>query len=219
MTAMFFDDFYPDPEGVRDIALSGVWHPSAGMFTGSVSRCDGFPMASVVERLALLMGVDLRFNSLRPAVFRSLTAAQYALKEKTVHVDRMGLAVVICLSEPDGPDSRTSFYRHIATGLTGTGDTRDVLRAAARMRQSPRTLRRQLDRDGSDVDKWERSFEIPYRFNRAIVFDSNRFHGAGGSWGETLETSKLTQNFNCWPYRRGRSWETLRRGVAVARGT
>lgn len=197
----YFDNFYPDGELVRKIALDGEYEPVQRCFTGLEFRCPGFPMVLVYERAATLTRIPLHYDSRRPAVFRALTEEQDRRKIKQVHIDRMGLACVICLSENKGPDPYTSFYRHKTTGLTGIGDRRAVWRAAAAAGVRPKTLLRRLDADGADLDRWVRESEIPYRFNRLIVFDSNLFHVAGGGAGDSRETAKLTQNFNCWPLR------------------
>jgi hypothetical protein len=197
----FFDDFYPDPDDVRAIALSGRYNPPHAAFTGTEFRCPGFPMRLVVERVAELTRLSLHYDRRRPAVFRALTEEEGRRKTKHVHVDKTGLSCLICLSESGGTDPHTSFYRHRETGLLGLHDRAALLRAAQRARTLPGPLRRRLDREGGDVRLWERVGEIPYRFNRLLVFDARLFHLAGSGVGATLESAKLTQNFSCRPAR------------------
>jgi hypothetical protein len=215
MAAWYFDDFYPDPEAIRSLALSGEWGRPRADFTGLEYRRDGFPMAWAAERVSSLLAQPLLYDARRPAVFRSLTLEQFETKAKPVHVDRMGFACVICLSHETGPTAKTSFYRHRPTGLTGVGGRTAFARSCLRTRLSPRRLAQTLDVDGHRLDRWDLVHEIPYRFNRLIIFDSNLFHEAGGTTGDDISTGKLTQNFNCWQ----RRWYRLDRRLVLTEAT
>jgi hypothetical protein len=204
----WFDHFYRDPDAVRELALSGIFERERGGFTGTVNPIEALACAPVMHRIAGLVGCRIEYAEAYQGSFRSLTTAQFQAKTKHVHIDRMGLAGVLCLN-PDYDAGCTSFFRHSETGLTGVHDQVAFLRTCAEHRVTPKRLLARLDEDGSDMSAWERVGAVSYRYNRLIVFDSNLFHLASPGFGDCIENAKLTQNFRFYPYKRFHIWRRL----------
>jgi hypothetical protein len=203
-----FDDFYRDPDAVRALALGGTFTREKGAYTGTINANHSLERAPVMRRIADLVGCRIEYAQAYQGSFRSLTAAEFQAKTKHVHIDRMGLAGVLCLN-PSYDAGCTSFFRHRETGLTGVLDKVAFLGACAAHRVTPRRLLARLDKDGSDMSAWDRVGAVRYRYNRLIVFDSNLFHVASPGFGDHIDNAKLTQNFRFYPYERLYLWRRL----------
>jgi hypothetical protein len=204
-----FDSFYADPLWVREAALTGEFRSVPGGFQGQECRLPEMDIVAVMDRIASILGFPIEYFLERQGVFRSLTAVQERQKLKQVHVDRMGFSGLLVLSD-SYPFSKTGFYRHRDTGLFGVGDESALKRIARRRGQSVRELLLNLNGDGNDLSRWDLVDSVEYRFNRLIVFDSDRFHVAGAGVGSHLHDSKLTQNFNFYRLERWKLWHRAR---------
>lgn len=192
---MYYDDFYEAPDIIRQRALSGSWYQASGSgFEGLICDSNAQNIRTAVGRISSLLGETLWYRERWQGAFRSLTSAQESNKKKHVHVDRLGLSGVVCLSpEPQGA---TVFYRHRASGISRIDDSSTFERIAATTGTERSIIEAVLDRDGSDLSQWEVVAEVPYRYNRLIIFDTNQFHSAAPGWGKHIPDGKLTQNFN-----------------------
>ena len=91
-----------------------------------------------------------------------------------IHADRAvaSHAFVLCINEPEC-ESGTMFWRHKGTGL-------DALPVP-----TPLDVFAMLDADLHDESKWEQTEFVPSRENRALIFDSARFHSR---WPKVIDS-------------------------------
>ena len=47
----------------------------------------------------------------------------------------------------------------------------------------------------SKFNRWEKTFEIENKYNRALIFDGRNFHCSQGGFGDKIENSRLFQTF------------------------
>jgi hypothetical protein len=102
--------------------------------------------------------------------------------------------VIVCLTPDQHVRGGTRFLRHKPTGLerapvfpgeaeklgyTNGGDAAVAL----------------LPKTKTQEEEWELMFELPMRFNRAVIFRGYYFHNAGESFGSTPETGRLVVPF------------------------
>lgn len=183
-TFIVVDDFYDDPDDVRDRALQlryyrpeGVNHPGVVAATPD----DLEPIMSAFS--TLLGGLDLKCRRDEGA-FRITTQADMALRRSIVHVDSPDFSAVVHLSKHDAEG--TYFYRHKALGLE---------RVSARDNRRP-DVRAAIERDTLDLDAWEQIHMIPMKYNRLLIFDGKYFHSSAHRLtGCTLAEGRMTQNF------------------------
>ena len=182
------DNFYDDPDKVRDFALKAEYNKpgqdklmnimSMGAWPGQTSL-DVYkynPIDSVVSKI---LNKPLRQLS-NSGKFRITYQNQTALSP--LHIDSVssdGYAGVLYLSDPVVSTPGTLFYKHKKTNST-TVDEQNL---------------KDLEKDINDITKWEVDTIAYIRYNRLIVYPSNRWHGAAPGFGTTIDNARLVQLF------------------------
>ena len=54
-------------------------------------------------------------------------------------------------------------------------------------------LKEFLETEGIDESLWEKTFSIPYKYNRLVLFRPWMLHSPGPAFGDTLESSRIVQ--------------------------
>ena len=120
--------------------------------------------------------------------YRSSKHNDVALRH--IHTDAMSYTTIVSLTLDDNPHGpvQTALWRHKETGLTEVGMT-EVMNHEVNWEHIIRD-------EGTDEDKWEVASLITLNFNEAVIIDANQFHSPyPQGFGDTLENSRLTQNF------------------------
>jgi hypothetical protein len=87
----------------------------------------------------------------------------------------------------------TVFWKHKRTGLSFIPLTQEGIE-----RHGWKTvddLRTFLETDGVDESLWEKTLEVPYKYNRLILFRPWMFHSPGKNFGTTKENCRIIQTF------------------------
>jgi hypothetical protein len=165
---MIIDNFLPDIALVKQFIADTEYgeHNLLGKTYTGFGKVS-LPVKALIEEV---MGpVSIRICYLRKGakdtpltynIHADLAAAKYAF--------------VLCLSEPDVP-SGTMFWKHKETGLTELPFP------------TPPELFLKLDADLHDVSKWEQVELIESKENRAVIFESARFHSR---WPMVIDSEK-----------------------------
>jgi hypothetical protein len=149
------DDFLPDFDLVKsfiadveygDYEMEGKHYTGVGQVT--------LPVKALIEKR--LGPIKIKANHLRMA--RSDTPLTHY-----IHTDNYGtaLGMVLCLQAPDCP-SGTAFWRHKETGLDRIEMDKDVFEY--------------FDEELKNPDAWEMTELVESAENRAVIFETNRFH-------------------------------------------
>ncbi len=190
------DDFYPDPVAVREVALAGEYFESE-RYVGL--DCDQKMLHKELDgTVSRLVGQKIKGNTAEMGNhgrFR-VTLAHHVNNayEAGIHVDSNDCiwAGLVCLSLPEdippGEPTGTHFYRHKQYNIN-------------RLPLSPEEeeafgvkywdMRKQVDIDSNDYDKWQFEFQLPLAFNRLLLFRPWYFHDSGRNFGDRLETGRL----------------------------
>lgn len=171
------DDFYRDPDSVRDFALKqpfNVFGNYPGRRTGACTGEYFYNMRSEFEQL-LNKRIDYwptEYNS----SFQITTE-----KDKTwIHRDSTEWAAVIYLT-PDAPaNSGTCIFRHKETGLFKwwQGCEHD------------------FNKIKTDASEWEVLDSAANVYNRLVLYHGNLYHSSNlPGFGDSLETGRLFQTF------------------------
>lgn len=173
------DDFYDNPEQIREYALSVEYQAGPEYHKGrrSVLQYD-FP--GLREKFESILGFGItRWTETYGACARF----QYCTAEDQIvyHCDYQSWAGVLYLT-PNAPFfSGTSLFAHGKTGLRNANDFGNIDIFA--------------DTGFYDKSKFELVDLIGNVFNRLILFDARSIHAASEYFGKTMEDSRLFQVF------------------------
>ena len=177
-TVVIKDDFYDNPEAIREIALQKDYQePPPGTPRLAVTAiCNEAESRNMFERLAPYLP-NLDDNRIVGAniLFRYTLAD--AKKKVFCHVDGCSNAGIVYLSKPEHCAGGTTIYRHKATGD-----------------EIYNKQNRQLY-DFRDPEQWEIIEEIDMAYNRLVMYPGQLFHAITPVFfGDRIDNARLTQN-------------------------
>ncbi len=184
---IIIDDFYDNPEWVREQALSYDYMHNA-IYPGQISK-DAYITASQKPRFLEIINepIDTKPSQLF-GKFRSSTI--YDTGKVDIHVDDTSdWAVVIYMNTPEQCRGGTQFFRHKETGKT------NLIEEAQDRATLNKVKQKFVYEDGLDRSKWDVIDEAEMKFNRAIIFPTLHFHSFTALFGDSLETGRLVQLF------------------------
>jgi hypothetical protein len=100
-------------------------------------------------------------------------------------------AGVVYLSKEHPKTDGTCFWRHKKTGLEIAPNTVEGF-AQYGWKGFP-DLKAFLETEGLDESLWEKTFSIPYKYNRLVLFRPWLLHSPGPAFGKTLDTCRIVQ--------------------------
>lgn len=184
------DNFLPDPKAHREMALKQTFYSVRGPDGGTYRCINVRPTEELKPQIEAAIGraAEMDYTFLRYACYGMPL-------NHLIHADS-GLSpfgCVLYLNEADqiAPNSGTAFYRHRKLGYEKV-PTEVEVRAAGK---SPKRVWNILEDSWGDVDAWEQISMVEMVFNRAIIFDTTRFHSRLplDAFGMTLEDARLIQ--------------------------
>lgn len=185
------DDFLStkDAHGLREAGLRLTYPPQEGAFPGRNSA-ERMEIAGLDQAVSQLVGESLK--PLSPpqshAKFRITLGTDKGRGH--VHVDPSHWSGILYLSRPEDCRGGTEFFRHLATGSDRW--PLDDAEMAAMGYASKEDLHRDLiERDGTDLSKWEMTMQVPMRFNRLVLLRPWLWHTAGPAFGDRPENGRL----------------------------
>ena len=183
-TFLVVDDFYENPDELRERALRLVYRRVEGVnYPGVTADTPDDIKPTMACFSELLGGMEIKCQRNQGA-FRITTAADMGIRKSLVHVDTPDFSAIVYLSKM--PGEGTYFYRHKALGIERVSKE-DNLRPE---------VRRAIETDTLNLDAWEMLHSIPMKYNRLLIFDGKYFHsGAQLLTGASLEEGRMTQNF------------------------
>ena len=153
-TLLVVDDFYNDPDDVRDIALSADYGSDLRYFKGERSTSQ-YLFPYVKEEFERLLGVEItRWMDYDANGVFQITTPEDPL---VYHYDLQRWAGAVYLN-PDGGGG-TSFWRHKLSGLV----------------RGPALLPTE---HFTDRDAWDHVETVVGRYNRLVIWDASLFHSA-----------------------------------------
>lgn len=183
------DDFYDDPDSLREYALLQTYYPGEGavgsrtrkqfLFNGLKERFEGIMGIKIADKTEqgtgwYDYGINGRFQSCKadtPQVF---------------HCDSQQWAAVIYLT-PDAPtQSGTSFYKHKASGARHGGEV-DVAEKQGHTVFNGHTF--------LDPTPYERVDTVGNVYNRLVIFDGQLIHSGNDYFGWDFPSSRFFQIF------------------------
>jgi len=180
-SVMIFDNFYSNPMGVRDYAISLPFNVTGnypGARTNVMQEEDNSNAKTMFESIlnTKITWWPEQYN----------TSFQYTTKDdKTwIHYDPTNFAAVLYLT-PDAPlESGTAIYRHKDSKISMLD------------RNNPITDYNSSSEDLNDMDKWEPIVQVSNIFNRLVMYRGEYYHRSMlPGFGDSKYNGRLFQTF------------------------
>jgi hypothetical protein len=182
------DDFYSDPDFIREWAINEISFSPSSYHKGERAT-DRFSIIGMKEKLEKIIGKPIynwNDDSYANGIFQFCTADQPIV----YHVDNQNYAGMVFLS-PDAPaNSGTAFYRSKVTGdYSFDNEKRMTERYVNAFKGSNAEMNFY---DGSHFEKID---EIGNKYNRLVLFDAKNIHAATQYFGDKKENARLFHMF------------------------
>lgn len=200
-TILVVDDFFPDPMAVRDRALSAEYEntPDTQNYPGKNTTASHWN-----SELDYLIKQTVKEN-VRPQPTSSCGHFRYTGKhdvsKQLIHFDPKPTqcwAGVIYLSLPehytvDGTalDAGTKIYSHKRTGMATA--PKDHVESSVIGVHTVEDMKNFFETEGLDQSLWQVELNVPFKFNRLVLFRPWLWHGIAGHFGTDITNSRLTQ--------------------------
>ena len=189
------DNFYDEPDLVREVALTCDYYPekvSKGFphgnapWSGKMSK-DAHSPAWIDAVVSKHLHKNLRqMRQLDSGKFRiSKEEGQQGMFDNVVHADsseNIYYAGVLYLSKDQESTPGTLFYKQNSTGL-------DRLLSIDQLN----TL--VLNEEDKDINQWTMHTSSNVIYNRLLIYPAHKFHGIGHCFGSTDDTARIVQIF------------------------
>lgn len=169
------DDFYSDPDAIRQKALNSQYQAPPGNTTrlAKTAKC-GEPEANSMCKL-LQPYIKERDIVAVSIVYRY--TLEDILKKACCHVDGCSYAGIVYLTRPEDCAGGTTIFRHKLTGD-------DIYNP-----------RHRNIYDFADESQWEIIKEVDMSYNRLVMYPGQLFHSITPVFfGDNINNARLTQN-------------------------
>jgi hypothetical protein len=183
------ENFYEDPDAVRDYALSQVYYPGEGA-VGSRTRKQ-FLFDGVKERFEDIMGIKIAHKTPEGhgwydgginGRFQSCPAGT----NMVFHCDAQQWAAVLFLSPNAPTEGGTSFFKHKETGVRHSGEI-DWEGGQGNVVFNQQTF--------IDPTPYEAVDTVGNVYNRLVIFDGQLIHSGQNYFGWDIPSSRFFQIF------------------------
>ena len=186
------DDFYPNPDEIRKIALSCDYPEITVKRTFPGRNSSANHIVPGLDRVISHILSEPAVGSTDPnslhGFFRITLEGEKG--RFGVHVDATSSqwVGVIYLNTPEQCQGGTSLFRHKGLGLDRTPQNQEELEA-----YGASSIRDLLEKDGNDPSKWEHLMMVPMRYNRLVIYRPWMWHAPADPFGNSLENGRLMQ--------------------------
>lgn len=188
------DDFYNDPDELVRVAKSSLKEEESptGNYAGIMTTQPflGEQHREIFRKLTL----EPSINSSTNANGRLRFTQENDSFNFHIHYDvdmKTKWAGVVYLSKNHPKTEGTCFWKHLRTGLEIAPNTPEGF-AKYGWKGFP-DLKEFLENEGLDESLWEKTFTVPYKYNRLVLFRPWLLHSPGPAFGDSLETSRIVQ--------------------------
>jgi len=190
------DDFYEDPWEVRQRALELEYKKLDGSTYPGLNSFGYLYNEEIHNRIENILAIKLEMpREMAAGYFRISSADADAAQD--IHIDPdFDFGGVLFLNPPNQchDNAGTSFYYHNILGIDkGPKNIDEVQKLGFPDYDS--FVREMIYGDCLDRSKWTCYSQVPYKFNRLVLFDSHMWHSHGVNFGNSLTNSRLVQLF------------------------
>lgn len=196
------DNFYDDPESITQLIKTlPTEKSSGGNYAGVMSEMSLYTEDHDAIFKSLSNGLDVQNNSPLSGKFRFSTIND--VPKQNIHFDpgfkQIWSGVVYMEKEPEGSTQEdllsygTHFWKHNRTGLDSIPLTKEGIEQYGW--KNVDDLKNFLETDGMDESLWTKTFTVPYKYNRLVLFRPWLFHSPGKSFGNDISHCRIIQTF------------------------
>lgn len=189
------DDFYSEPDKVREVALKSSYpKPDDGnTYPGKNSQEVYYP-----EELHLKFEKILNKKLIpsKPNGYFRLSLESDTFRQD-IHVDPVWEFGAVCYLNPPEQvidEGGTSFWIHNKTKMDCCPHTNEEAKTYGYSSEKEAWWTTVYG-DGLDRTKWTRYLLSPMKYNRIVIFKSNLWHSHNYNFGNSLENGRLVQLF------------------------
>ena len=184
VNALIIDDFYSNPEEVRDFALQQEFKVR-GNYPGM--RTEPFANEDIKQTIESILepfaGKITRWNTEYTGCFQYTTAYD----RSWIHADSWNDWAGVLYLTPNAPASAgTGIFRHKKTGLVSWD---------LKTKTKEETQECEAIHEAQDYTKWEVLDRFGNVFNRLVMYRGDNFHQSMDYFGKDLEDGRLFQVF------------------------
>lgn len=174
------DNFYDDPDAVRDFALNQVeYHEDLRYYKGYRSKINYHP-PGIKEAFENIIG--RRLEVFEEHAMNGCFQITRSCDPQVYHFDDQRWAAMIYLT-PNAPfQSGTRFHASKINGSRHADEHADIIDDA-------------FNGDFYDSTKFDTVDSAGNVYNRCVIIDARHIHSAGSYFGNTMETGRLTHLF------------------------
>lgn len=182
------DDFYADPDAVREYAMNNLEFQPSNYHKGQRAT-ERFILDGTKEKLEEIIGRKIynwNHGGYANGIFQFCTADQPIV----YHIDTQMLAAMVYLT-PDAPvETGTAMYKSKITGVRGfPGDTRNS-------ELYEKTFKGiSAEYNFYDSTQYEMVDTVGNVYNRLVIFNSSNIHAATKYFGDNIENSRFFHMF------------------------
>ena len=188
------DNFYTQPDLVRNHAISLKREDSSnGNYAGIMSD-EHFLTPEHMTSFEILFGHNVTPSTQLSGKFRFSKIGDPASQD--IHFDPgpNQIWAGVWYGSKEYPDvDGTSFWKHKREGIESIPLTQEGIEQHGW--HNIDDLKKFLETDGMDHSKWDKTFVVPYRYNRLVMFRPWMFHAPGPAFGTDIESARLVQTF------------------------
>ncbi|TRD10565.1 hypothetical protein FGU71_00900 [Erythrobacter insulae] len=189
LSFLVVDDFLDNPDAFRAQALNLDYPEQEGPYPGrnSVQRLD---LPGLSQYASQLVGEPLKPVEPLDSHGKCRVALKTDPRRGQVHVDPSQWSGILYLSKNGDGVSGTDFFRHKATGLERSPIT-DAEAVSMGYSSRDAVLNQTIEKDGNKRAAWEKTMEIPMRYNRLLLLRPWFFHTSGPGFGRSVDDGRL----------------------------
>lgn len=187
------DDFFNNPDQLVEIALESAHKQKPSGNYAGVTTPQSF-LSEQQRDILQKLTQEPSINSSTDANGKIRFTKEKDSFKQYIHVDLSTItkwAGVVYLSKDHPKVDGTTFWKHLRTGLEEMPKTREAL--AEHGWYTKDDLRNFLETDGVNESLWKKTFTVPYKYNRLVLFRPWVFHAPGPAFGNTLDAARKVQ--------------------------
>ncbi len=195
MNVLVIDDFYQDPDVVRELALKAEYKNVTQLNYPGYQSLKAYVSRAMTEKFQSIIGAQIEVDPMKHTFGKFRIMLKETGSRLKVHLDGLSdWTGVLYLNPPTQCDGGTAFYRHKATGLSGR--ISDQAAHAFGYKSWSELERAIVEPDTLDSNAWEETMCVEMRYNRLVLFNGNQlFHCHTKSFGKDKTDGRMTQNF------------------------
>ena len=196
------DNFYENPDKLKNIFIKKNFKTHHSIYDTEFYNPNLFTNFEFINFFKKIMNTKISYidwinniNNNSNGFFQYLTNKG----KPTIHTDTStNNGVVVFLGDNKHPYNGTSFYRHKKSNLEKILNDKEFEKLPKNLQSKYENYYNNdiwLENQKPKFEKWEKIYQIKNKFNRAVIFNSQRFHCSDGGYGDNKFNSRFFQTF------------------------